>query len=58
MLHWMHTIPHKLSKTVKEKHLNFISAVTLSRVFGLTESPIVKANRLEGFFMSERARKV
>lgn len=35
-----------------------MSAVMLSLVFGFTESPRVNANLLEGFFRSERARKV
>lgn len=52
------TTPHRLSKMVIEMHFNLISAIIFSRVFGFTESPIVKASLLEGFFKSERARNV
>uniref|UniRef100_A0A2P2MA78 Uncharacterized protein LOC8261314 n=1 Tax=Rhizophora mucronata TaxID=61149 RepID=A0A2P2MA78_RHIMU len=51
-------IPHKLSTIVTERHLSFISAVMFSCDFGFTASPIVNANRLDGFLRSERARKV
>jgi hypothetical protein len=36
-----HTIPHKLSKIVREKYRSFSSAFMFSRVFGFTESPIM-----------------